>query len=101
MSAAVTTVTAAPGVLALAGELTFATAARALAEARGKLGADVATLDLGSLARADSAGLAVVIALVREVRSRGRTLAIVGMPAGLAALAQLCEVDELIGPPAG
>jgi len=97
MSAAATVTAAASGVLALSGELTFATAARALAEARAKLGTDVATLDLGGLARADSAGLAVIIALVRDARSRGRALAIARMPAGLAALAQLSDMDKVLG----
>lgn len=97
MSVAVTAVTTSPGVLALAGELTFATAACALAEARGKLGVDVVTLDLGGLARIDSAGLAVVIALMREAHNRGQMLTLARIPAGFKALAHLGDVGKMLG----
>ncbi|HSX62488.1 MAG TPA: STAS domain-containing protein [Tahibacter sp.] len=88
----------APGVLAMSGALVFATAARALADARPAVArGDVATLDLSAVTAGDSAGLAVVLALRRAARSRGGELAIVGMPATLRALAQLGEVEELLG----
>ncbi|MEO8672224.1 MAG: STAS domain-containing protein [Tahibacter sp.] len=83
-------------VLALSGALTFATAARALQESRAALTPLVRSLDLAGLTHADSAGLAVIIALSRQVRQQGRQLRIDAAPASLTALAQLCDVDQLL-----
>jgi phospholipid transport system transporter-binding protein len=90
--------TPAPGILAMSGELVFGTAARALAEAREALqrsGAD--TLDLSAVTASDSAGLAVLLALRRAARQRGAELRIRALPATLRALAQLGEVESLLG----
>ncbi|WP_257385167.1 STAS domain-containing protein [Tahibacter caeni] len=88
----------APGVLAMSGALVFATAARALAEARPAVArGDVTTLDLAGVTAADSAGLAVLIALRRAGRARGVDVAIRALPPTLRALAQLGEVEELLG----
>ncbi|HET7931922.1 MAG TPA: STAS domain-containing protein [Rhodanobacteraceae bacterium] len=85
--------------LALRGELTFATAARSLAEGSRALTAGTQTrLDLAGLTRADSAGLACVIALAAHARKAGRRLEIVHWPAGLLALAEVCDVAELFAP---
>jgi phospholipid transport system transporter-binding protein len=87
-----------PGTLGVGGVLSFDTAAAAL-EAIGKaLAAEpVARLDLAGLERADSAGLACVLAVQAEARRLGRPLAVVNMPEGLRALAQVCEVEALVG----
>lgn len=83
--------------LALRGALTFATAARALAEGGRALAAGAQTrLDLGGLERADSAGLACVIALLAHARRAGRHLDVVHWPAGLLALAEVCDVAKLL-----
>lgn len=84
--------------LAVAGELTFATAARAWREGVQTLDADLRTtrLDLGRVQRADSAGLACVIALAAHARRHGGALAVVNWPAGLHALAAVCGVDGLL-----
>jgi anti-anti-sigma factor len=87
-----------PGVLALSGDLVFATAASALAQSRAALArGDVTTLDLAGVAAADSAGLGVLLALCRVARQRGGKLTIRSLPATLLALAQLGEVDGLLG----
>ncbi|HET7562360.1 MAG TPA: STAS domain-containing protein [Rhodanobacteraceae bacterium] len=85
--------------LAVHGELTFATAARSLAEGRRALAAGTQTrLDLAGLTRADSAGLACVIALAAHARRAGRRLDVVHWPAGLLALAEVCDVAVLFDP---
>lgn len=88
----------APGILAMSGALVFATAARALAEARSAVSrGDVTTLDLSGVEASDSAGLAVLLALRRAARTRGADLSITALPPTLRALAQLSDVETLLG----
>jgi phospholipid transport system transporter-binding protein len=83
--------------LALSGALTFATAARAFAEGGRALASGVQTrLDLASVTRADSAGLACVLALAAHACRAGRPLAVVHWPEGLRALAAVCGVETLL-----
>lgn len=85
--------------LALSGVLTFATAARAFAEGSRALEAGVQTrLDLSGLARADSAGLACVLALAANASRAGRRVSVVHWPEGLRALAEVCDVEGLLEP---
>ena len=83
--------------LALSGALTFATAARAFAEGGRALALGVQTrLDLAGVTRADSAGLACVLALAANASRAGRRLAVVHWPEGLRALAAVCDVETLL-----
>lgn len=84
--------------LAVLGELSFDTAAAALQVIQSALETGQARrLDLTGVSRSDSAGLACVLAVLAGARRRGQTtLAITGAPAGMRALAQVCEVDALI-----
>lgn len=85
--------------LAFSGALTFATAAHALAEGGRALAAGTQTrLDLGGITRADSAGLACVLALAVAVSRAGRQLAVVHWPEGLRSLAEVCDVADLLDP---
>lgn len=87
--------------LALSGALTFATAARAFAEGSRALESGAQTrLDLGGLARADSAGLACVLGLAAVTSRAGRHLGVVHWPEGLRALAEVCDVETLLDKPA-
>jgi phospholipid transport system transporter-binding protein len=89
----------APGRIAVAGELTFATAR----EAR-QLGllvldgsrAERIVIDCAGVARADSAGLAVLLDWLAWGRRRSRPLALENLPASLVAIARISEVDELL-----
>lgn len=85
-----------PSTLAVHGVLDFDTAAAALAAIRAALEGGVARLDLAGVSHSDSAGLACVLAVAAEANQCGRPLAVVGMPAGMRALAQVCEVDTLL-----
>lgn len=87
----------APETLALNGDLSFATAADALPAIRARLaGSAVSQLDLAGLRHSDSAGLACLLAVLAEGRQTGRKLSVIGMPEGMLALAQVCEVDQLM-----
>jgi phospholipid transport system transporter-binding protein len=83
--------------LALSGALTFATAARAFAEGSRALETGAQTrLDLAGLVRADSAGLACVLGLAAIASRAGRRLGVVHWPEGLRALAEVCDVENLL-----
>lgn len=87
----------APATLGVAGVLDFETAALALQAIRSALSTSQAVLlDLASVSRCDSAGLACVVAAVAEAARHGRKLQVIHMPAGMQALASVCEVDQLI-----
>ena len=86
-----------PATLTVAGELGFDTAKGALQAMQSALGDGRLTrLDLAGVTRSDSAGLACVLAVVADVRGRGRSLEVAHMPAGMQALAQVCEVDRML-----
>lgn len=86
-----------PDTLAVSGDLTFATAARALETARVELDRTSPTsLDLAGVSHADSAGLATVLALLAHSRTKGRPLKVTNAPAGLLALARVSGVDPLL-----
>lgn len=87
----------ASGALAASGAFTFATAAAALAACRQRLQRGGATLDLAGVSTADSAGLAVLLALAGDAQRCDGVLRIVNAPENLRALAQLVEVDRLLG----
>ena len=87
----------APGTLALGGVLDFDTASAAWQAMRAALDAGApARLDLGGVQQSDSAGLSCVIAMLAESARRGRVLQAVHIPAGMLALARVCEVDRLL-----
>ena len=86
-----------PGTLGVNGALSFDTAALALRKIQEALaGGTVDRLDLSGVSHSDSAGLACVLAIAAEAAHRDQALQIVGMPAGMRVLAQVCEVDRLV-----
>lgn len=78
------------------GALTFDDAAEVLEASRPIALPDTGVVDMSGLTHADSAALAVVIALKRRAAAEGRTLAIEGMPASLHSLALAYGVEDLI-----
>jgi len=56
------------------------------------------TVDLGGMAHADSAALAVLLALRRRAEAEGRKLAFAGVPPMLDSLARVYGIDTLIAP---
>jgi phospholipid transport system transporter-binding protein len=57
-------------------------------------------VDMSGLGSADSAALAVLMALKRRASAERHRIAFEGLPATLAALAHVYGIDELIGAPA-
>lgn len=89
--------TGTPGTLGVSGVLSFETAAAALLAIQSALaGGAVARLDLAGVRHSDSAGLACVLAAAAGTGQHERALQVTNMPAGMQALAQVCEVDRLI-----
>ncbi len=84
-------------VLAMSGALTFATAAAGWRDGASKLQQGrPAWLDLAAVSHADSAGLALVLALLASAREQGRELRVRHAPAGLQALARVCDAEPWI-----
>jgi phospholipid transport system transporter-binding protein len=80
------------------GEIAFANAQDAVART-GELfsgGGDVA-VDLGGLARADSATLGVLLIWAAAAAVRGVRVRFANVPSGLRALAHLCDAEALLG----
>lgn len=87
----------APAVIPLQGELTFDTVAQ-LWEGRDALLAQGTnlTLDLQAVTRADSAGLALLIGLLRKAQQDGKSLKFSNVPAKLMAIAGVSGVAQLL-----
>lgn len=93
----------ADGVLRLAGDLGFSTAAAAHAAGVGALAAVPAgdlRVDCSGLGETDSAGLAVLLEWCAVARSRGVTLRFEALPETLQRLARISEVEPLLRPAA-
>lgn len=89
--------TGAPATLGVSGVLSFDNAAAAWQAIRTALAAgSAAQLDLSGVNHCDSAGLACVLAATADAVRHGRTIRVTGMPAGMRALAKVCEVDRLL-----
>lgn len=85
------------GQFALSGDLVFESAPRLLLEGEAAFGATGrAEIDLARVGRIDSAGLALLLEWSIAARAGGRSVGYRNMPAGLAALAGISEVAELL-----
>lgn len=82
--------------LSLGTSLTNRNAAAVLREAAARVAQGEAQVDCSALGQVDSSAVAVMLALHRDASARGRTLAFVGVPQQLAALASLYGVDTLL-----
>lgn len=81
----------------LEGEVGFGTAMHLLHESRALFEHEERVrLDFSGVERINSAGLALVIEWLREARHESRTLEISNPPAGLMAMARICDVEGLI-----
>ena len=87
------------GRLLAEGPLTFASARRARElglEAIAASGGGALLIDCQGIAASDSAGLAVLLDWLAAARAQGRSLRLVHLPQGLAALGRISEVSELL-----
>ena len=91
--------TAAPGSLRAQGPLTFASARRACAlgvQALAQATEGGLEIDCGGVTVSDSAGLAVLLEWLAVARRAHRSLRYTHLPEGLAALARISDVRELL-----
>ncbi len=80
----------------ISGALTFATAADALAAARALPLPASGVVDCRAIGAADSAAVAVLLALKRRAAAEAKPLAFVELPPALALLADLYGVREIL-----
>ncbi|MEN8170270.1 MAG: STAS domain-containing protein [Pseudomonadota bacterium] len=83
----------------ISGELSFKTVNAVLAESKVSIFAEAATqldLDLGNVARADSAGLALLIQWMRMAREHDTNIRFHHLPKQLLAIARAGELDTLL-----
>jgi len=89
----------APGTLSAEGPLTFASARRASelgAAALSHAAAAKLEIDCRGITASDSAGLAVLLEWLSVARRAGRSLRYAQLPEGLAALARISDLEELL-----
>jgi phospholipid transport system transporter-binding protein len=89
----------APNRYAVRGTLTFGTARRALEAGLKSFSAagGAIEVDLSAVGNSDSAGLAVLIEWLAWGRRNGREMRFSNVPQALAAVARICELEELLG----
>jgi phospholipid transport system transporter-binding protein len=93
---------AGPGRFELSGDVGFADAARLLAEGDAAFaGLDQVEVDLSRVARADSAGLALLLEWSIAARAAGQRLSYRNVPPAVASLAGISDVAELLLPASG
>jgi phospholipid transport system transporter-binding protein len=81
--------------LVVSGPVTVANVAALLEEAKAHV-ASVRSIDLGEVTELDSSLLALLLAWIREAKTRGATLTLSRLPPDLGTLAQLYGVAELL-----
>ena len=84
------------GRYAISGELTFTTVPGLWRTGLGEVGDGVLQLDLGGITRVDSAGIALLIALIRAVRERGGDISLLHAPPQLMAIASVSGLDAVL-----
>ena len=83
-------------VFAPAGELTMASAPAVLEDGRRLARAGDLVVDFAGVTVADSAALALLLDWMRCAREAGNRLAVRSLPAGMASLAALYDIDALL-----
>jgi phospholipid transport system transporter-binding protein len=83
--------------MALSGPVTLANVAAVLEEGRRHVEDSVDSVDLAGVTEMDSALLALLLAWMREAKSRSRTLTLANPPQALSTIARLYGVDTLLG----
>jgi phospholipid transport system transporter-binding protein len=85
------------GCFAVRGELCFGTAMAALQMSKSLFaGHSVIELDLASVTRADSAGLALLLEWVNWARNTACEIRYLNIPASIIAIAQISEVEDML-----
>lgn len=82
--------------MTLSGPVTLADVAGLLEEGRRHLAEGVSTVDLSEVTDMDSALLALLLAWLRDAKTRQRDLAFANLPEALRTIARLYGVDSLL-----
>lgn len=82
--------------MTLSGPVTLAGVAGLLEEGRRHLAEGVSTVDLSEVTEMDSALLALLLAWLRDAKTRQRELAFANLPEALRTIARLYGVDSLL-----
>ncbi len=85
--------------IVVSGAVTLANVARVLEEGYVQIQAGANAVDLAEVTELDSSLLAMLLAWLREARRLGRGLDVANLPEGLATIARLYGVDELLPAP--
>jgi phospholipid transport system transporter-binding protein len=80
----------------LSGALTLASVADVLREGGAAISEGVRTVDLGEVGELDSSALALLLAWLREAKSRNASLSFANLPEGLTTIAKVYGVAELL-----
>ena len=80
----------------LTGELGFATVPGLLDGAGRDLAVSASEVDLAGVTRADSAGLALLIAWTRARNSTGKPIRFTHVPAQLLSIARVCGLEDIL-----
>lgn len=85
------------GTWLLEGDLDYYTVPDVLARAGKKLGGEgEIRVDLKGVTRADSAGLALLLAWLRKSERAGRSIEFVNVPGQLLSIARVCGLEEIL-----
>lgn len=82
--------------LTISGDLSFETVPQWWASLQAQFNSSELDLELSQVARADSAGLALLVAALSEAQKRRCTMQMKGAPAQLRQLARVSGVDHLL-----
>lgn len=85
-----------PGCIQLQGELTFDTVNEFLQRSKSLLIERSITFDLQQITRSDSAGLSLLIALMRYSKHQGRDIRFINLPKKLLMIAKVSGVEQLL-----
>ena len=90
-------ITGSQGHYAINGELTFSTVPELSRAGFGAVGAEgPVQLDLEGITRIDSAGIGLLIELIRSVRKRGGDISLIHAPQQLMAIATVSGLDTVL-----
>jgi phospholipid transport system transporter-binding protein len=84
--------------IVVSGAVTLANVAAALEDGYSQIRAGASAVDLAGVTELDSSLLAMLLAWMREARRLGRGLEIANLPEGLATIAKLYGVVDLLAP---
>ena len=84
------------GRYAISGELTFSTVPKLEHAGLGVIGNGLVQLDLAGITRVDSAGIALLIGLIRTVRELGGDVTLLHAPSQLMAIATVSGLEAVL-----